>query len=244
MFTQCPQCSTNFSISDHNLTAAGGKVQCGKCGEIFNALYTLSKHPMNDSGPVDSLQIASIDRLSNDSITQRYALSADDEPAADAAPAKPSMLKWGVLGLLLCATLIAQAGYFTPNQLTQHYPQLRPWLEQFCAITHCELARQHAPDKVAITHRDVRSHPTLPQALLISVTMKNEADFIQAYPQLKLSFFDLNHKQLATRTFRASEYLPQTVEIDQGFSAGATLSVALELIDPDKNAVNFEFDFK
>ncbi len=244
MFTQCPQCSTSFRISDQNLTAAGGKVQCGKCGKIFNALYTLSKHPLNDSEPVDILQISSIDRLSSDNIAERYQLTEDSELSKEMTPSKPSTLKWGALGLLLCALLFTQVSYFMSDRLAQGYPMLRPWLEQFCAATHCELALQRAPDRIAITHRDVRNHPSLPRALLINITMKNEASFIQAYPQLKLSFFDINHNLIATRTFQANEYLPQDVDIHHGFPAGTPLNVILELIDPDRNAVNFEFEFK
>ncbi len=244
MFTQCPQCSTSFRISDQNLTAAGGKVQCGKCGKIFNALYTLSKHPLNDSEPVDILKISSIDRLSSDSIAESYQLTDDSEPTKATAPARPSALKWGGLGLLLCALLFTQVSYFMSDRLAQGYPLLRPWLEQFCAATHCELALQRAPGKIVITHRDVRNHPSIPRALLINLTMKNEASFIQSYPQLKLSFFDINHNLLASRTFQASEYLPQEVDIKHGFPTDTALNVILELIDPDRNAVNFEFEFK
>jgi len=243
MFTQCPHCNTNFSISDQDLTAAGGKVQCGKCNQTFNALYTLSKHPLSSCDAAKIVEISSIDRLSNEGIAESYQLNEADESAAT-TPTRPSALKWGVLCLLLWILLFAQASYFMSDRLAQGYPVLRPWLEQFCAAAQCELSLQRAPDKVSIINRDVRNHPTIPEALLISITLQNGADFIQPYPLLKLSFFDMNHKLLASRTFKPHEYLPQEVDINDGFPADRPLSATLELIDPDKQAVNFEFEFK
>lgn len=39
--TVCPQCSTNFFVSPKQLGASNGRVRCGKCGLIFNALETI-----------------------------------------------------------------------------------------------------------------------------------------------------------------------------------------------------------
>ncbi len=246
MFTQCPNCSTHFSISDQDLTAAGGKVQCGKCDQIFNALYTLSKHPLSvsDCDAAEIVEISSIDHLGHDGVAESYQLNEPHENSPAAPPTNTSTLTLGIIGLLLCALLFVQTSYFTSDKLAQSYPVLRPWLEQFCAVTQCRLSLQHAPDKITIINRDLRDHPTIPGALLINLTLKNGASFTQPYPLLKLSFFDINHKLLASRTFQPREYLPQAVEIDDGFPAGRPLSITLELIAPDKQAVNFEFEFK
>ncbi|VAW86084.1 hypothetical protein MNBD_GAMMA17-496 [hydrothermal vent metagenome] len=244
MFTQCPQCHTNFSINDRDLTAAGGKVQCGKCSNTFNALYTLSKHPLSSSEPAEILEISSIDRLSNDNVAESYQLTDTPTPQTATTSRRQSALKWGVLGMLLCALLFTQASYFLSDKLAQGYPILRPWLEQFCAASGCQLSLQRATDKISIINRDVRSHPTVSRALLINVTLQNNASFTQPYPQLKLSFFDINHTLLATRAFQPDEYLSQEIDINSGFPAGKPLSATLELIDPDKQAINFEFELK
>ncbi|MBL1261001.1 MAG: DUF3426 domain-containing protein [Thiotrichaceae bacterium] len=244
MFTQCPQCHTNFSISDQDLTAAGGKVQCGKCSNTFNALYTLSKHPLSNSEPAEILEISSIDRLSNDNIAESYQLTDTLTPQTASPSKRPASLKWSVLGILLCALLFTQASYFLSDKLAQGYPILRPWLEQFCAASGCQLSLQRAADKISIINRDVRSHPTVPSALLINITLQNNASFTQPYPLLKLSFFDINQTLLATRAFQPAEYLSQEIDITSGFPASKPLSAVLELIDPDKQAVNFEFELK
>jgi predicted Zn finger-like uncharacterized protein len=43
MYTQCPHCDTLFRIQVADLRMAQGKVRCGRCGQIFNALRYLSE---------------------------------------------------------------------------------------------------------------------------------------------------------------------------------------------------------
>ncbi|WP_289101603.1 DUF3426 domain-containing protein [uncultured Marinobacter sp.] len=46
--TQCPQCETRFRVTDEQLGVAGGKVRCGSCMNVFNAL----EHRVSDSGTI------------------------------------------------------------------------------------------------------------------------------------------------------------------------------------------------
>lgn len=45
MVTRCPACGTGFRVSAEQLKAMGGKVRCGRCSTVFNALDTLSTLP-------------------------------------------------------------------------------------------------------------------------------------------------------------------------------------------------------
>jgi|SRR5690554_2292082 len=45
--TQCPQCETHFRVSDKQLGVANGKVRCGNCMKVFNAL----EQQVADFGP-------------------------------------------------------------------------------------------------------------------------------------------------------------------------------------------------
>ncbi|MCE0758243.1 DUF3426 domain-containing protein [Marinobacter sp. G11] len=46
--TQCPQCETRFRVTDEQLGVAGGKVRCGSCMNVFNAL----EHRVTESGTI------------------------------------------------------------------------------------------------------------------------------------------------------------------------------------------------
>lgn len=48
--TQCPQCETRFRVTDEQLGVAGGKVRCGSCMNVFNAL----EHRVTESGAIAS----------------------------------------------------------------------------------------------------------------------------------------------------------------------------------------------
>ena len=45
MLTCCPACGTTFRVTPEQLKARGGKVRCGKCQEVFNAIDRLSAAP-------------------------------------------------------------------------------------------------------------------------------------------------------------------------------------------------------
>lgn len=45
MLTRCPSCTTTFRISPEQLKARQGRVRCGKCRNVFNALETLVEEP-------------------------------------------------------------------------------------------------------------------------------------------------------------------------------------------------------
>lgn len=45
MLTRCPSCSTSFRVTPEQLKARAGKVRCGHCSAVFNALETLEDTP-------------------------------------------------------------------------------------------------------------------------------------------------------------------------------------------------------
>lgn len=46
MYTDCPSCQRQFRLRAYQLSAAGGQVQCGYCGDRFNALERLHDAPL------------------------------------------------------------------------------------------------------------------------------------------------------------------------------------------------------
>ena len=51
METSCFQCEARYRITDEQLKLAMGKVRCGECGVVFNALSTLKTYADNDNSP-------------------------------------------------------------------------------------------------------------------------------------------------------------------------------------------------
>jgi predicted Zn finger-like uncharacterized protein len=148
---------------------------------------------------------------------------------------------WAAANVLLIVALMGQYLYYNRQQLAQ-YTELRPWVAQMCAVMRCDIPLQRDVKRIALTSRMVESHPTRPNALLIDATLVNQADFTQPYPLLELRFSDLNNQLIAGRRFRPSEYLPPGTALQAGMAPHQPVHVTLEIVDPGKDAVSFQFD--
>ena len=119
----------------------------------------------------------------------------------------------------------------------------RPRMLALCRLAGCTLPPWREPSAFHVTARDLRPHPSAPGALLVTATFRNDARFPQAWPVLQLSLANLDGEPLGLRRFQPHEYLgaePSTALVAPGQSA----SVTLEVLDPGKRAVSFEFGFR
>jgi predicted Zn finger-like uncharacterized protein len=164
----------------------------------------------------------------------------DDLRAAKIVRLRPSNTFWATGSLLLMLTLLTQAVYLERDSLARD-PQYRPWLEQLCRFTGCTLARLYNIRQIDIIGRDVRTHPHADKALIASTTLINKAPFAQPYPLLTLSFSDITGTLLAQRRFTPREYLRPGTDITVGMPSNLPIQVELELVDPGKTALNYEF---
>ena len=67
MYTRCPECETTFRVGVHDLRRAQGKVRCGDCQHVFNAVeYLTEANPAeNDPAPAVSSPDAIITSADN-----------------------------------------------------------------------------------------------------------------------------------------------------------------------------------
>lgn len=148
---------------------------------------------------------------------------------------------WTVMNITLIMCLLGQYIYFNRNDLSQ-YPELRPWLTRFCAVMSCNTPMRRDVSQINLANRVVQSHPSQANALLIDVTLVNEADFSQPYPLLEIRFSDLNNRLVAGRRFRPAEYLPTDASAQAGMPPHQPVHITLEIVDPGKDAVSFQFE--
>jgi predicted Zn finger-like uncharacterized protein len=231
MLVKCPRCNTLNPVDEKSLARDAAMSRCSHCGTTFNARLYI---------PVDALpprlRIGSMAAISP---------AAAQEPSG-AAPenerSRRGTLGWLTGTVLLTIVLASQYGYFNHTHLSR-YLILRPWLEQLCRYTGCELPLLRDGTQLRILARNIHAHPQVPGALLVTLTIGNDARYTQAFPDLRLSFYDLNHTLLAERRFSPREYLPTGVKTKSGLPPRQPFQVQLEIIDPGPAAVNFEFAF-
>jgi len=172
--------------------------------------------------------------------TQVPAVILQQLQAEKEARLRPSSTPWVAGSLLLMLLLVAQVIYFERNQLVRD-PQYRDWIVRACEIAGCTLAVPYDIEQIDIISRDVRSHPSTKGGLIAATTLINNAPFPQPFPLLTLTFSDINGKRLAQRRFTPDEYLGADTDPGTGMPPDIPVPVELELVDPGKAAVNFEF---
>ena len=167
-------------------------------------------------------------------------LIMEDLHAAKAEQLRPSNTPWVVGSLILMLTLVLQVVYYSRDELAKD-ASLRPWLIQMCQLTNCTLTQPYDITQIDIIGREVRTHPSARKALIASTTLINNANFMQPFPLLTVVFADINGKPMAQRRFTPREYLSNMVDLDVGMTPDMPVRIELELVDPGKAAVNYEF---
>ena len=162
-------------------------------------------------------------------------------PRADRGPGARRWL-WGLTALLAAGLLVYQLGWQHFERLALYEP-LRPWYASLCNLTGCELPPLRAVDKIKSRELVVRSHPDQENALLLEVTVLNQAGFDQPYPAIALSFSNLNNDVVAQRVFQPVDYLGDPTIASQPLPAGQGRRIRLALRDPGKDAINYRIDF-
>ncbi|VAX12633.1 hypothetical protein MNBD_GAMMA24-171 [hydrothermal vent metagenome] len=191
--------------------------------------------------PIDENQVASPQKPSEDELPRRLR-----DSLAVPEPKKPRLWKTiaGLfLILLLSLALLIQLALFRSIDIIQYIPQARPWLEQFCQYAPCRIHARKDIDKIRILERDIRANPQDKKALLITATIVNQARFSQAYPDIRVTLSDLTGSVVAQRRFSSADYLGKLNSPFLLMKPGIPVHIRIAVLDPGRDAVNFEFQF-
>ena len=272
MYAQCPECLAIYKLGAAPLTAARGRVRCGGCASEFDALLTLTEelptgsvnqlpHHAPSAPPLLSVpamrphapQRELFVRFDPDQ-PKRPTSTIDPTLRADRASA-PSFVRrprtravprggygWSLGALLLLLVLLAQWAWLERVRLMSNPAVLRV-AESACARLRCTLPAVRDESRIALLARDVRPHPSVPNALVISATLANQAPFAQPYPIVEITLADPNELRIAMRRFRPEEYVADGEALARGLAPGANAAISFEVEDPGKNAIAFEFKF-
>ena len=342
MKTRCPDCQTTFRVSPEQLKARAGKVRCGKCQSVFNALDSLLEDNSNTSpsatehsqtqlartSPSDSLEKSSIpleisanepefsfentakssesiavspndtfhdpaqriapafeqsSALATESVSDDCLITSGSEvkapnssppdtaaqiaetfaPAMSEAAAQelgkatglilprettqiPGYSKWaeGVMTtpltlpadkpsrwpfilatLLLLLALGGQLAFRFRSEIAVALPSLRPALEALCQALNAELPLPRHVELVSIETSDLQTDAAHGNLLVLNATLRNRANYGQAYPALELSLTDTQDAAIARRVFLPSEYLSPKLAEDKLFLANSDVPV-------------------
>jgi len=152
-----------------------------------------------------------------------------------------STILWSLGILVLSITLVLEYIWFNRDQFMP-IPELQATFKQVCKRVDCGSSSIRAPEQIELITRNVYSHPREKGALLIDVTMKNNARFAQAYPVMQIEFSNIRGGTVAARRFFPEEYNP-LVAHNKLLEPDIHTSITLEIQDPGKQAMTYEFNF-
>lgn len=157
--------------------------------------------------------------------------------------ARPVRERWLIVAVFALAILLVLQLLLADRARLAANAQWRPLLATLCGVLRCELPPWREPAAFTLLQRDVRQHPTLPGALRVSATFRNDARWSQPWPRLQLTLSDVNGRPAGQRRFDAQEYLggaPGQAELASGESA----TVAMDILEPAPQIVAYDFRFR
>lgn len=143
------------------------------------------------------------------------------------APEKTTRWPFVVAALLLALALAAQLVFRFRSEIAITLPSLRPALELLCRAVDAEIPLPRHVELVSIEASDLQSDPTRGNLLVLNATLRNRANYGQAYPSLELSLTDTQDAAIARRIFAPAEYLPARIAAGQPFPASSDVAVRL-----------------
>lgn len=258
MHTRCPGCQAVFRVTSAQLDAAAGRVRCGECGRAFDARPSLQRElPLEAYRvPPTGVQADLFGRGADAADTgaeraesglSRLLIADLDSEASAGEKARRrrrsplALAAWGLANAGLVVALLGQIVFIQRDAFAQH-PGVRPVLAEVCALADCQLPARRDVDRIEVVRRHVYSHPNVDDALIMDVTLVNEAPYAQPFPTLSVTLADIDGDAVARRHFEPSDYDPGLAPFAR-MAPGSPVTVSLAVRDPGPQARTFRIDF-
>jgi predicted Zn finger-like uncharacterized protein len=219
MLTRCPTCRTRFRLHPAQLQAAGGRVRCGQCGNVFDA------RPVENAGdapaPQPAATLVSGPRQSSGAIAGLF---------------------WFLGIVVLIAALALQFVWWERQKLVSD-PWGRKILQQLCRHLPCDVQPPRATEQLTVLERTLTPHPDIPGALLFKLRLANGANHAQPYPLIELRLLDSGQGLLAARRFAPDHYRKTATNAWDLMPPGKPTDIELTLRDPGGHVTGFLLDF-
>ncbi len=265
MITRCPNCTTSFRVTPDQLKAMQGRVRCGQCQQVFNAIdslldetaepapLTASQPDLLDSEPTRGEHFigegAPMPEILNEqaAFPEPY-IEPENDQAWRGQPIEPELHEtlekaaprrtwaWLLASSLALMVLLLQAIVHFRIELSLLAPGAKPFLQALCKPLDCNVPLPSKSDLISIEASDLRPEPQDKAQFLLTATLKNRAPFTQTFPHLELTLTDTVDRPILRKVLAPADYLPKAYNLASGFAKNVELPVNLMLFhDPSAN---------
>ncbi|WP_299979907.1 DUF3426 domain-containing protein [uncultured Pseudoteredinibacter sp.] len=202
--------------------------------------------PTAEQAPLGTVDTATIPAVTEEEPSKAEMIdSIEPEPLEmEFRQEKPSWnWLWGSGAFLAIIVAIGQLAWLKFDDLNLQ-PPYRGFYQTACNFIGCSLPPQVDLSKLKASNLVVRSHPEQEQALVVDMVLLNLANFEQEFPDIQLSFSDIDGKAIASRSFRPAEYLAGELAGASIMPIQRPIHLSLEIVDPGEQAVNYKVNVK
>ena len=156
---------------------------------------------------------------------------------------KKNKVKLNVWSLLLCLLLITLAAlqsiYFLRTKIAAEYPQFKPYLAQACSYLQCNIDLPKNVDLFSIDDSDMQESEQYEKVIDFSSLLINNANYIQAYPNIELTLTDTDDQPVVRRLIKPSEYLKTNANVAAGMASKDEVRVKLAINVSDLSVAGY-----
>ncbi|MBK8187542.1 MAG: DUF3426 domain-containing protein [Cellvibrio sp.] len=146
---------------------------------------------------------------------------------------------WPLLAVIALIGIILQLAYFRFD----HYARIQPYRDFYafaCPVVGCNLPTLIDKKQIVTYNLVVQAHSEVEDALLVDVMLLNKAGFEQPFPDLLLSFSDMDDVVKASRRFTPEDYLGGELAGKKLIPVKQPIHITLEIKDPKVD--NYKMD--
>ncbi|HQO28962.1 MAG TPA: DUF3426 domain-containing protein [Accumulibacter sp.] len=141
--------------------------------------------------------------------------------------------------VLLALTLLSQLLFHFRTPLAIAIPGLWPTLSTLSEMMGTDMPLSRHIEQISIESSDLQIEPNKKGSLILQATLRNRADYPQAYPALELTLTDINDSVLVKRVFLPGDYLSSPAADSSAFSAHADLDLRMWLAASEVNSAGY-----
>jgi predicted Zn finger-like uncharacterized protein len=239
LVTRCPVCATAFRVQREQLGARGGKVRCGKCGQVFDGVASLVEEGAEPLKIEPSPQLGLFD-------TSRRASTVDEDAplpafmAEEEAPRRWTTAVWIVLCVIAAAALAGQVVHRYRSEIVAQFPASRNALVAACRPFGCEVRLPRHVSQMKFESHDFQADGRREGLYVLHALLKNHATLPQEYPALELTLMDESGRAMLRRVLTPRDYASRPTE--QGIAAGDEVPLRVYLDIGQARVTKYKLD--
>lgn len=154
---------------------------------------------------------------------------------------KPSKYAF-VISFINCLLFIAVAllcVYFLRSEIARQFPPIKPLLERACIPLKCTIDLSKNLDLISIGDSDMQEDETYQSVIKFSSSLKNNANYPQAYPNLELTLTDDDDRPVIKKLITPKNYLISKEKIKRGLDSQETANIKLSFHVDDLSVASY-----